>query len=57
MNTMLAGFVTYGASETLGLPDEYGACCIIAGVLLVGLAARFLPKKAGPEMVPVRSRK
>lgn len=45
MDTMLAGFVSYGASEPLGLPEEYGLFCIIAGALIVGIAAYYLPKK------------
>ena len=45
MNTMLAGFVSYGASEPLGLPEEYGLFCIITGAIIVGIAAYFLPKK------------
>ena len=51
MDTMLAGFVSYGASEPLGLPEEYGLFCIIAGALIVGIAAYCLPKrdKAGLE--------
>ncbi len=54
MNTMLAGFVSYGASEPLGLPEEYGFFCIIAGAMIVGIAAYCLPKRdkaetAGPE--------
>ena len=45
MDTMLAGFVSYGASEPLGLPEEYGLFCIIAGALIVGIAAYCLPKR------------
>ncbi|MFH2203412.1 MAG: hypothetical protein ABIJ96_09880 [Elusimicrobiota bacterium] len=51
MNAMLAGFVTYGASEPLGLPDEYGLCCVIAGTIIITIAARLLPKTARVEDV------
>ncbi len=50
MDTMLAGFVSYGASEPLGLPEEYGLFCIIAGALIVGIAAYCLPKKGKADI-------
>ena len=45
MNNMLAGWVTYGASESIGLPEEYGIMCVITGVLLLVVAVYTLPKK------------
>ena len=42
MNTMLAGLVTYEASQGLGLPDAYGFACVAAGIFFTGLALGLL---------------
>ena len=49
MNTMLSGFVSYGATADLGLPEEYGFFCIFAGVVVVLLAGYFLPEGSASE--------
>ena len=51
MGTILAGIVGYEASAPLGLPEGYGFCCIVAGVLLVGIAFYFLPERAKSDIV------
>lgn len=49
---MLDGLVGYSASEPLGLPNYYGMFCVLAGAVIVLLAALFVRQRPEMELLP-----
>lgn len=53
MSNQLATLVGYSASASLGLPESYGALCLLTSGLLLCIAVYFLHEGAGMDITHI----